>query len=216
MKRIFSLILLSACLISCKAHNMSQNERGSNFVAASKTFEPGKKYIDDCPAAQREKAMIDTSVYPTATFSIITVETGSEKGKDGKLVTLYTHQAVDTADIENNTKLEIYSGGCEAYGNTYAFIMPAVKTKTSDTKFWYKKSADLIAQISKGVKPEGIGLPELESALRKESEAKKPEKLGEQVMIEKGLYGIGDRGARVDVEQKGDKTVLKITHSVSL
>ncbi len=84
--------------------------------------------------------IIKKEVFPDTTFRL-------EKNKEFP----FQHLGYETVEFKNGDKLLIENVGCENFTLILHFEVAGFPDKMDDTRFWYKKSADLIAQANKGI-----------------------------------------------------------------
>ena len=87
------------------------------------------------------------SVFPKRTFT-------KTKNKENTGETI----GFEKVRVNRNIDLTIKNWGCENYTLTFQFLISNQRQKTSDTKFWYGKTIELMNSVKKGIRSSDINL----------------------------------------------------------
>lgn len=181
---IIRIYLLALGLAACEsgAPKQAQNQRAKpqpdtlalQVPAAEEPKAPANTVDNsDCTRGAAEP-ILKKSIFPKATFQLL----------PDKIT------GIETVQLSNGDQLSIRNWGCESYVLTFRFETVRFQADTSNTLFWYQKTASFMQDITRGIDaPIDIkkGLNSLAYRIKK---AQKPGadrlKIGDKIEFEAG------------------------------
>jgi len=149
MNKIYTLILVSI-MFSCNSSTSKHLEKKVTYKTSRQNKEvvPKQKELNQIENLETEnnendsncirgkaEPIIKKSVFPNTTFQI----------QPDKLT------AIETVNFDNGDKLIIKNWGCEYYVLTFRFETSRYQEDTANLSFWFKKSALLLNELTKGI-----------------------------------------------------------------
>jgi len=118
----------------------------------------------DCTRAEPTR-IVKKSVYPKTTFKL---------SRDRRTGT-------KTVKFPNGDRLVITNAGCEYFYLGFRFETRRFSARTSNTKYWFARAAQLIAEIETGINAPSIQIPNAVRAIKKRIKTTPKPQVGEEI-----------------------------------
>ena len=119
---------------------------------------------DDCTRAEPTR-IVKKSVYPKTTFKL---------SRDRRTGT-------ETVNLPNGDRLVITNAGCEYFYLGFRFETRRFSARTTNTKYWFARAAQLIGEVDKGINAPSIEIPKAVRAINKRIRKPTRPQIGEEI-----------------------------------
>ena len=136
----------------------------SNGWLVNTTLAQSTSQLTDCTRAAPTR-IVKKSVYPKTTFKL---------SRDRRAGT-------ETVKFRNGDRLIITNAGCEYFYLGFRFETRRFSARAANTKYWFARAAQLIAEIETGINAPSIQIPDALRALRKYIEKTARPRIGEEL-----------------------------------